>query len=326
MNKNKNLRIVFIGTPDFAVESLKRIHQSGRTIAAVVTAPDKKSGRGQQLQFSAVKKYALSENLPLLQPTNLKDTDFLQQLKSFSADLQIVVAFRMLPEVVWNMPPLGTMNLHASLLPKYRGAAPINHVIINGEKETGLSTFLLKHKIDTGDILLQEKLQIAARETAGSLHDRLMKAGGELLLKSLEKIESGDVQLKRQTELSVNSPIPKAPKIFKEDGLISWEQTAEKIDRLVRGLNPYPAAWTMLYHPEKEKKYQLKIFTVKILDETAKSPATIELDQGKLKISCLDQKLEVVEVQLEGKRKMKTADLLNGFKIEKCIIIKENQK
>ena len=206
MKKNKDLRIIFIGTPDFAVESLKQIYESGRNVVAVITASDKKSGRGRKIQQSAVKNYALEHKIPVLQPTNLKGQDFLNELKSYNANLQVVVAFRMLPEVVWNMPELGTFNLHASLLPNYRGAAPINWAIINGEKETGVTTFFLKHEIDTGDLLLQERVAISENETAGSLHDKLMSVGGELVLKSIALIESGNYQLINQEELIKTTP------------------------------------------------------------------------------------------------------------------------
>lgn len=317
---NKNLKIIFIGTPDFAVESLRAIHESGKNVVAVITAPDKKAGRGQKMQVSAVKEYALAQNLALLQPSNLKDEAFLKELAAFNADLQIVVAFRMLPELVWNMPRLGTFNLHASLLPKYRGAAPINWAIINGEKETGLTTFFLKHQIDTGDVLLQKIIPIKENETAGSLHDSLMLAGGKLVLESLEIIEKGDFQLKQQAQLAHSENAPLAPKIFKEDCRIDWQKTAKEIDRLVRGMSPYPAAWTKIIDNDSGKKLQLKIYEVSILDETSGAAGKIELNEGRLKIGASDKFLEIIELQLEGKKRMSAKALMNGFDIQNYLI------
>jgi len=312
---SKDLRIIFFGTPAFAVESLKCILQSGRKVVAVVTAPDRKAGRGRQIKHSAVKQYASKQNLPILQPTNLKSSEFIQKLNALKADIQIVVAFRMLPEAVWSMPPLGTFNLHASLLPKYRGAAPINWAIINGEKETGLTTFFLKHQIDTGDVLLQEKVPIEVDETAGSLHDKLMLQGGQLVLKSMQIIESGDFELQSQEKLIPTENPPNAPKLFKADCQIFWNQKALQVDRLIRGLSPYPAAWTTLYSGEQKMSLQLKIFACRISNKTARKPGKIEIDNKRLLIHCKDNLLELLEVQLEGKKRMKTADLLNGFQI-----------
>lgn len=315
MKKTKDLRIVFIGTPDFAVESLKRIYESGRNIVAVITAPDKKSGRGQQLQESAVKKYATEQNIPVLQPTNLKDESFLSQLRSYHATIQVVVAFRMLPEVVWDMPELGTFNLHASLLPNYRGAAPINWAIINGEKETGVTTFFLKHEIDTGDLLIQEKVIIEDNETAGSLHDKLMTIGGELVLKSLALIESSNYQLINQEELMSETP-KHAPKIFKDNCRVDWNQSAQKIGQFIRGLSPYPGAWTQLIDKDKEEVKQLKIFNCSIYEaELDLKIGEIKIENNQVFIGTSSGIIEITELQLEGKKKMKPKALLNGFNL-----------
>lgn len=317
----KDLRIIFIGTPDFAVESLKQIHESGRNVVAVVTSVDRKAGRGQKVQQSAVKKYAESQGIPVLQPTNLKNEEFLEELKSYQADIQVVVAFRMLPEVVWNMPPLGTFNLHASLLPNYRGAAPLNWVIINGEKESGVTTFFLKHQIDTGDVLFQEKVPIEDKETAGSLHDKLMEVGGKLVLKTLEAIESKNYKLIAQQELDTTDGSPKAaPKIFRADCEINWDKTAVEVDRLIRGLSPYPAAWTTVYNEYNQKKLNLKIFQTEISELKSKARA-IKIINQKLYLGTADYFLEIKELQLEGKKRMSAEDLLNGFSFEQHQII-----
>ena len=240
------MRIVFMGTPEFAVASLEALLASGSEIVGVVTAPDKPAGRGKKLTESAVKKYAAGRGLRVLQPTKLKDEAFLAELKSLGADLQVVVAFRMLPEVVWNMPPKGTINLHASLLPQYRGAAPINWVLINGEAESGVTTFFLKHEIDTGDILFTEKITLTGVETAGELHDRLKDKGAGLLVKTVKAIESGRYTELPQSQLAEGVELKSAPKLFKEDGEIDWNQSAEKIYNLIRGLSPVPGAYTTL--------------------------------------------------------------------------------
>lgn len=309
----KELRIVFIGTPDFAVESLDALIKANKNVVAVITAPDRKAGRGRKLNESAVKKYAIQHEIPVLQPTNLKSQSFLNELAEFKADLQIVVAFRMLPEAVWDMPPLGTFNLHASLLPNYRGAAPINWAIINGEKETGVSTFFLKHKIDTGDIIFQEKVSIENEETAGSLHDKLMKIGGGLVLKTVNAIEVEDYALTSQHETTVKE----APKIFKEDCKIDWNQSAEKIDRLIRGLSPYPTAWCTISSEKEEKKFNLKLFKSAILQPNSElNVGEISVLNGRIMIGCGDGILQISELQLEGKKRMLSKDLLNGFSIE----------
>ncbi|MDB5154500.1 MAG: methionyl-tRNA formyltransferase, partial [Mucilaginibacter sp.] len=240
------MRIVFMGTPEFAVASLDELIKSGCEIAGVVTAPDKPAGRGQKVSESAVKQYAVAHGLKVLQPEKLKNEEFLRELKALNADLQVVVAFRMLPEVVWNMPPKGTINLHGSLLPQYRGAAPINWVLINGEKESGVTTFFLKHEIDTGDILFTEKITLTGHETAGELHDRLMYKGAGLLVKTVKAVESGRYAENPQHHLAEGVELKHAPKIFKEDCKIDWNQPAEKIYNLIRGLSPYPTAYTIL--------------------------------------------------------------------------------
>lgn len=312
----KDLRIIFMGTPDFAVESLRKVYESGRKVVAVVTAPDKKAGRGQKVQQSAVKKYAVENNLPVLQPTNLKSEEFIAELKAFQADIQVVVAFRMLPEVVWNMPAMGTFNLHASLLPNYRGAAPINWAVINGEEYSGVTTFFLKHQIDTGDVILQEKVKLAPRETAGSLHDKLMNVGGELVIKTFNLIESGDYELKSQEQLiAPNSLINEAPKIFREDCEIQWHKNAEEVDRLIRGLSPYPAAWTSIKSLSNGKKLNLKIFKAKPSEIQSKSKE-IKIIDRKLHIGTSDFYLEIEELQLEGKKRMSATSLLNGFSFD----------
>lgn len=317
---NKSLRIVFLGTPDFAVASLKAIIEAGWNVVGVITAPDKKAGRGRKIQQSAVKAFAESKQLKLLQPTNLKDADFQADLKALAADIQIVVAFRMLPESVWNMPPLGTFNLHASLLPNYRGAAPINWAIINGENKTGVTTFFLKHEIDTGDVLLQEEVEISERETAGSLHDKLMHVGSELVVKSLNKIQTGNYKLKSQNNIEVSS-VNEAPKIFKEDCLINWENKSETIDRLIRGLSPYPAAWTKIIHEESQESSSFKIFSCQISNDfTALEPGEIKIEDRRLFIGTKSQPIQILELQLAGKKRMTAKELLNGFDLSlyKC--------
>jgi methionyl-tRNA formyltransferase len=311
------LRIIFMGTPQFAVASLDKLYEAGYDIAAVVTAPDKPAGRGMQLTESAVKKYALEKNLKILQPEKLKDPVFIEELKSLKADVQIVVAFRMLPEIVWDMPPMGTINLHASLLPQYRGAAPINWAIINGEKQTGVTTFKLKHEIDTGNILLQEKIDISEKETAGSLHDKMMETGAELLLKTLDKLENGKLEEIAQHSTfnfqhSTLATLHHAPKIFTDTCEINWNKNTDEIYNLIRGLSPYPAAFTFL----REKK--LKIFSAeKEINAELNEPGKIITDQKSfLKFSTNDGYISLKEIQLEGKKKMKIEDFLRGWRGE----------
>ena len=303
--KGHNLRVIFIGTPDFAVCSLRAILEAGSHVVAVVTAPDKPAGRGYQLQMSAVKKYALEMGLPVLQPVNLKSPQFLEELHSYTADLQIVIAFRMLPEAVWNMPRLGTFNLHASYLPSYRGAAPINRVIMNGETETGVTTFFLKHEIDTGSIILQEKTAILPEDNAGTLHDKLMVQGANLVVKSLELIQEGNYQLLPQQ----TGDYPHAPKIFSEDCLINPIRSAAGIHNQVRGLSPYPAAFIMF----RDKK--LKIFSTRLTDMDSSGKGEIEVRGKNFYLHAADKLLELLEVQPEGKKRMPAADFINGLKL-----------
>lgn len=304
-----SLRIVFMGTPEFAVPSLDILLKNGYSIAGVVTSTDKMGGRGhKKIIESAVKKYARSHDIPILQPKNLKAPAFVEELKKLRADLQVVVAFRMLPEIVWAMPALGTFNLHGSLLPKYRGAAPINWAIINGEKQTGVTTFFIQREIDTGDVLFQEKMDIGENETAGDVHDRMMVLGAKVVLKTVSAIEKNDYRLKVQDD----SLASKAPKIFHETCEINFIRPTEKVHDFIRGLSPYPAAWTM------HKGEQFKIF------KTAKELTTHDLEAGKflsdnktwLKISTGDGFVHVYELQLQGRKRMDIKAFLNGYDFE----------
>jgi methionyl-tRNA formyltransferase len=305
------MRIVFMGTPEFAVASLDALIAAGANIVGVVTAPDKPAGRGQKVSESAVKQYAVAHNLTVLQPEKLKNEGFLTELKALNADLQVVVAFRMLPEVVWNMPPKGTINLHASLLPQYRGAAPINWVLINGERESGVTTFFLKHEIDTGDILFTEKVTLTGMETAGELHDRLMYKGAGLLVKTVKAVESGRYTENPQSHLAEGAELKHAPKIFKEDCQIDWNQPAKKIHDLIRGLSPYPTAYTFL----QEKL--LKVFRAEYeLAETGEKPGEF-LSDGKtyFKAAAMDGFILFKEIQLEGKKRMGIEEFLRGVRL-----------
>ena len=311
--KFKNTRIVFMGTPEFAVASLDALVKAGCTIAGVITAPDKNAGRGMQLQQSAVKKYAIDHQLKILQPEKLKSLSFLEELKSLNADLQVVVAFRMLPEFVWNMPPMGTINLHGSLLPQYRGAAPINWAVINGEKETGVTTFKLKHEIDTGNILLQESFPIGEDDTAGDVHDKMKELGARLLVKTIEGVVNGTL-LETPQDLSYNnqdSPLKHAPKIHTDTSRINWSQPVAAIYNFVRGLSPYPAAFTIM----NEK--MLKIFTSKKEIVYPKHTEGEYETDGKtyLKFAAADGYLHVLQIQLEGKKKMSVEEFLRGYRL-----------
>jgi len=297
-----------MGTPEFAVPSLEKIYTAGYEIAAVITAPDKPSGRGMQMKESAVKKFALSKNLKILQPERLKAPEFIEELKGLNANLQTVVAFRMLPEVVWNMPPMGTINLHASLLPQYRGAAPINWVIINGEKETGVTTFKLRQEIDTGNILLQKKIPIRLDETAGELHDEMMEVGADLLLQTIAELIKGS--LKEIPQSHQKDILHQAPKIFTETCQINWEKSIDDTYNLIRGLSPYPAAFTFL----KEKK--LKIFkSEKEMGNPHEKPGEFITDNKTfLKFACTNGYVYTKELQLEGKKKMTVEEFLKGWR------------
>jgi methionyl-tRNA formyltransferase len=320
-DKLKNISIVFMGTPEFAVASLDALLNAGCNIVGVITSPDKPAGRGMKLNESAVKKYAVEKELRILQPEKLKDEIFLQELKSLNADLQIVVAFRMLPEVVWNMPPMGTINLHASLLPQYRGAAPINWAIINGEKETGVTTFKLQQEIDTGDILLRETIKIDDDETAGVLHDKMKITGADLLVKTVKGLANGSLNEVAQSSMDKtsrdqNSPftidhsrLKTAPKIFTETCKIHWSKTVDDVYNLIRGLSPYPAAFTYLdgklfkiYHAEKEKN-------------SVVGDREYQTDgKNYLKFRCADGYISVKEIQMEGKKKMMIDEFLHGYR------------
>ena len=297
------MRIIYMGTPEFAVAPLKALVEGGYNIVAVVTMPDKPAGRGHHVQYSAVKEYALSVGLPLLQPEKLKDETFIEELRSYNADLQIVVAFRMLPEVVWAMPRLGTFNLHASLLPQYRGAAPINWAVINGDKETGVTTFMLKHEIDTGNIILQERIPIGEDENVGSVHDRLMELGTELVLKTVDLIDESDTKgtplpTTPQDEIAAEDLRP-APKIFKETCEIDTTKTVAEIHNFVRGLSPYPAAWCNLTIGGTTYE-NVKVFAT-------------QKGKGAISLQCADGEISLTELQLPGKKRMNAKDLLNGL-------------
>ena len=301
-----------MGTPDFAVESLRALVEGGYNVVAVVTMPDKPAGRGHQLQYSAVKQYALSVGLPIMQPERLKDENFLAELKSYNADLQIVVAFRMLPEVVWNMPRLGTFNLHASLLPQYRGAAPINWAVMNGDTETGATTFMLQHEIDTGNIILQERIPIANDENVGSVHDRLMVMGAQLVTRTVDTIieaENRGVELPTIPQDNASELRP-APKIFKDTCAIDFSRNAEQVRNHIRGLSPYPAAWISempVNHPLAEALRGAKVY---------KATVTQHAEQkGHIIVPCADGYIDLLELQLPGKKRMDAAALLNGIRV-----------
>lgn len=312
----KKARIVFMGTPDFAVGTLKALVENNYNIVGVITAPDKPSGRGRQLNQPAVKQYAVEKGLLVLQPEKLKNPEFIAELKSLEADLQVVVAFRMLPEMVWNMPPLGTFNLHASLLPQYRGAAPLNWAIINGEKETGVTTFLLDHEIDTGKIIYQERIPIGEEETLGELHDRMMTLGAALVLRTVDALAQGKAEALDQAALIADSvTIKHAPKIFKEDCKIDWTKDTESVRNLIRGLSPYPAAWTEFIHRQTGEVLSAKIYAARRDSNSMTGRPGMMQSDGKayLKVACVDGWLSITDIQLSGKKRMKTEELLRGF-------------
>ena len=306
---DRDIRIVFMGTPDFAVASLKALLDENFNVAAVVTAPDKPAGRGLQLQTSAVKKFALEKGLKILQPVKLKSPEFLEQLKEINPDLQVVVAFRMLPEIIWNLPRMGTINVHGSLLPKYRGAAPINWAIINGEKETGVTTFKLKHEIDTGNILQQETIPIGENETAGELHDVMMNVGANLLVKTINGLISGKLNETPQPQIA---NAPHAPKIFTEQCKITWEQKVSSIHNIIRGLSPFPGAFTSFNNKI------LKIYrSDKEITQPSVEPGQYITDKKTyLKFAGNDGYIHVTELQLEGKKKMKIDEFLRGYRFD----------
>ncbi|MCX6266595.1 MAG: methionyl-tRNA formyltransferase [Bacteroidetes bacterium] len=308
-------RIVFYGTPDFAVATLEQLVVAGFTVAAVVTAPDKPAGRGLKEKTSPVKNFALLHGIPVLQPLNMKDSGFLEQLNLYNPDLQIVIAFRMMPKLVWALPPMGTFNLHASLLPQYRGAAPINRAIINGERETGVTTFFLNDEIDTGKILLFEKVTIAPDETAGELHDRLMKAGAFLVLKTVQQIVSGEIEeIPQETLIVDHAALKQAPKIFKEDCRIDWNQDVTTIHNFIRGLSPHPGAFTE-WNSADDGIYSLKILRAAPEEMEAACQPGEFLTDGKsfLKVAAKNGFIHLLELQLAGRKVMNTADFLRGF-------------
>ncbi len=307
----KDLRIVFMGTPEFAVASLDALVQAGCNIVGVITAPDKPAGRGMKLQQSAVKKYAVEKGLHLLQPDKLKNPQFIEALKALQVDLQVVVAFRMLPEVVWNMPPMGTINVHGSLLPQYRGAAPINWAVINGEKETGVTTFKLQHEIDTGHILLQERIPIGEQETAGQVHDKMKEVGAQLLVETVQGLASNSLQETPQaTVIAHAAEIKHAPKIHTATCRIDWNQSVADVYNLIRGLSPYPAAFTQL------QGKTLKIYAADKEEKTpTEAPGQLVTDHKTyLKFACTNGYIGVKELHLEGKKRMGVEDFLRGFR------------
>lgn len=305
----KDLKIVFLGTPDFAVCSLERMVAEGFNIVGVVTMPDKPAGRGHKMLQSPVKQFAVAHGLHLMQPANLKDPAFIDELASLGADLFVVIAFRMLPRQVWQMPRLGTFNLHASLLPRYRGAAPINWAIINGDTRTGVTTFFLKHEIDTGDIISQEAIDILPTDNVGDVHDKLMLLGADLTIATLQGMLCGDLKPIPQDQLLQGEEPTPAPKIFKDTCRIDWEKTAEQAHNLVRGLSPYPAAWT-----EFDNGLTAKIFETKVVPAASPIPGKVTAKDGRLTIDCIDGAIEILSIQPEGKKRMATADFLRGLR------------
>ncbi len=326
--KKEDLRIVYMGTPGFAVETLRCLVEGGYNVVGVVTMPDKPAGRGHKLQYSPVKQYAREHNLPLLQPEKLKDEFFLEALRTWKADLQIVVAFRMLPEVVWSMPRLGTFNLHASLLPQYRGAAPVNWAVINGETETGITTFFLKHEIDTGEIIRQVRVPIADTDDADIVHDRLMVLGGKLVTETVDAILDGNVHSIPQEEMDVAGELKPAPKIFKETCHIDWNLPVKRIYDFVRGLSSCPGAWAELKLPEGDPVV-VKIFrTEKIMKPHSLEPGTVQTDgRTYIRVAASDGFVGICALQLPGRKRLKTDELLRGFRLtEEARFLRRNRE
>ncbi len=316
------MKIIFLGTPEFAVDSLRILVENGYDVVGVITATDKPAGRGQKLAISAVKEYAMQNGLKVLQPIKMNDPQFLEEVKKLNADLQIVVAFRMMPEALWSMPPLGTFNLHGSLLPQYRGAAPINRAIMNGEKKTGLTTFFLKHEIDTGNIIFREEIPIEENENAGELHDRMKVVGADLVLQTVKAIENGNVvEQSQQSFLDAGEKIIEAPKIFKEDGRLDFSKPIHALHNQIRGLSPFPGAYFELKMPNDQ------VISIKILKAHPEPGGTVLthelITDGKkmLKISAADGFINVLEIQVPGKKRMKTQELLSGFSFPNDAII-----
>ncbi|NLD23525.1 MAG: methionyl-tRNA formyltransferase [Bacteroidales bacterium] len=318
--KKEDLRILFMGTPEFAVESLKALVDNNYNVVAVITMPDKPAGRGYKLQASPVKQYALGKGLTVLQPEKLRDESFIAQLEDLRIDLQVVVAFRMLPEVVWSMPSKGTFNLHSSLLPQYRGAAPINWAIINGEKETGVTTFFLSHEIDTGDIIFREKTTISNLDNAETLHDRLMVMGAQLVLKTVDAVINNSVTSISQDELNANEiELKPAPKIFKDDCRVNWNKNREEIFNFIRGLSPYPAAWTELHRAGTDEVLRVKLFAGMLSEEvdsaSLKNGAIITDNKNYINVVTANGMVSITDLQLSGKKRMNVIDFLNGYKL-----------
>lgn len=313
--EKKELRIIYMGTPDFAVESLRCLVEGGYNIVGVVTMPDKPANRGHKLQQSPVKQYAVEHGLHVMQPERLKDEAFIEELRSLQADLQIVVAFRMLPMAVWAMPRLGTFNLHASLLPQYRGAAPINWAVINGETRTGITTFFLKHEIDTGEVIQQVEIPISDTDNVGTVHDRLMKLGGDLVVETVDRILSGTVKSIPQEDMAVSGELKPAPKIFRETCRINWNQPVKRVYDFVRGLSPYPGAWTEAVLPGAELPIVIKIFeTAKLPDAPGCVPGTLLTDNKHfIRIATQDGWIDVKSLQLPNKKRLAVEDLLRGY-------------
>ena len=310
----EELKIVFLGTPEFAVTSLDRIVGAGYNVVGVVTMPDKLAGRGHHIFQSPVKKYAVEHGLKLLQPANLKAPEFVDELRALDADLFVVIAFRMLPEVVWQMPRLGTFNLHASLLPKYRGAAPINWAVINGERETGVTTFFLKHEIDTGDIIDRESIVINDDDNVGDVHDRLMELGAELTVKTIDSIIAGTLKTTPQAELTNGIEPTPAPKIFRDTCHIDWSRSAAEVHNLVRGLSPYPCAWTTI-GGSVSAPTDIKVYTTKISESSDLTPGQVEIGNGTITVGCGTGAIEILDLQPTGKKRMATADFLRGARL-----------
>ncbi len=320
MNKT-NFKIVFMGTPDFAVASLKKLHESNFNIVGVITSTDKPAGRGQKIQESSVKRYAIENNMNILQPKNLKSEEFLKDLQLLEPDLIIVVAFRMLPDLIWQMPKNGTINLHASLLPQYRGAAPINWAIINGEKETGITTFFIKKEIDTGDIILQENISITNNMNAGELHDILMEKGAQLLAKTVDSIINGsNKNIKQEKNITEIDELKKAPKIFKQDCKIDWSNDNTDIHNLIRGLSPHPVAWTEILNNNNNKKLVIRIFESEKIDGDHNSiyGEIITDHKSYLYISANGGLISIKDIQLQGRKRMKVSEFLKGFNLKEC--------
>ncbi len=311
----KSLRIVYMGTPEFAVEPLKRLVDNGYNIVGCITMPDKEAGRGHKIQSSPVKEFAVAHNIPLLQPEKLKNEEFLESLRAWKADLQIVVAFRMLPKVVWDMPKYGTFNLHAALLPQYRGAAPLNWAVINGEKETGVTTFFLTEEIDTGKIALQEKIAIEDKDNVGSVHDKLMQIGADLVLKTVDLLIEGKLETTEQKEFYTNeAELKTAPKIFKETCKLDWSKSPISIHNLVRGLSPYPAAWSILTDGNGSE-HNVKIFDTQVINEEHALPfGTIRAEKKTLDVAVDSGFVRILSLQMPGKKRITAEEFLRGFK------------